>query len=145
MTNNLGGRPLKYSSVEDLQSIIDEYFQHCDDRIKEVHKPDGETYGYSNPEPYTMSGLAYALGLSRQGLMEYKAKDGFSDAIKDARNRVEVDIERRMNDKDTFTPGLIFNAKNNFGWRDKTEQEVTSPDGSMTPVVRVIDERKQTT
>jgi hypothetical protein len=143
MTNNLGGRPLKYSSVEDLQSIIDEYFQHCDNRIKEVHKPDGETYGYSNPEPYTMSGLAYALGLSRQGLMEYKAKDGFSDAIKDARNRVEVDIERRMNDKDTFTPGLIFNAKNNFGWRDKTEQEVTSPDGSMTPVVRVIDERKQ--
>lgn len=143
MTNNLGGRPLKYSSVDELQSIIDEYFQHCDDRIKEVHKPDGETYGYSNPEPYTMSGLAYALGLSRQGLMEYKAKDGFSDAIKDARNRVEVDIERRMNDKDTFTPGLIFNAKNNFGWRDKTEQEVTSPDGSMTPVVRVIDERKQ--
>lgn len=144
MTTNLGGRPPKYNSVEELQSIIDEYFQHCDNRIKEVHKPDGETYGYSNPEPYTMSGLAYALGLSRQGLIEYKAKDGFSDAIKDARNRVEVDVERRMNDKDTFTPGLIFNAKNNFGWKDKSEQEVTSPDGSMTPVVRVIDERKQT-
>ena len=31
-----------------------------------------------------------------------------------------------MNDKETFTPGLIFNLKNNFsGWKDKTENETT--------------------
>ncbi len=30
-----------------------------------------------------------------------------------------------MNSKDTFTPGLIFNAKNNFGWKDKSESDVT--------------------
>jgi len=28
-----------------------------------------------------------------------------------------------MNDKQTFTPGLIFNAKNNFGWVDQTKVE----------------------
>ena len=89
-----------------------------------------------------MAGLAYALGLSRHGLVDYKAKDEFSDAIKDARNRVELDVERRMNDKDTFTPGLIFNAKNNFGWKDKTETELTNPDGNLTPTVRIIDERQ---
>lgn len=128
-----GGRPLKYTSVEDMQSAIDEYFTHCDNRIKEIHKPDGETYGYSNPEPYTMSGLAYALGLSRQSLIDYKNKDEFFDAIKDARNRVEHDVERRMSDKDTFTPGLIFNAKNNFGWKDKTETDLTSKGESINP------------
>ncbi len=34
-----------------------------------------------------------------------------------------MDVERRMNDHEQFTPGLIFNAKNNFGWIDKTEVE----------------------
>lgn len=134
---NLGGRPLKYKTVEELQSAIDEYFEYCDNRIKQVHSKEGESYAVSNPEPYTMAGLAYALNLSRQGLMEYKAKDGFSDAIKRARNKVEADIERRMNDKETFTPGLIFNAKNNFGWKDKTEQDlnVTLP----KPIMDVTD------
>ena len=30
-----------------------------------------------------------------------------------------------MNEKHTFTPGLIFNAKNNFGWKDRSEVENT--------------------
>lgn len=116
-----GGRPLKYKTVEELEKAINDYFDHCDNRIKQVHSKEGESYGVSNPEPYAMSGLAYSLGLSRQGLMEYKAR--FSDTVKRARNRIEMDIERRMNDKETFTPGLIFNAKNNFAWNDKTEVE----------------------
>ena len=126
-------RPVKYKTVEELQSVIDEYFANCDNRIKEIHKPDGEVYGYSNPEPYTMAGLAQALGLSRQGLIEYKNKDKFSDAIKAARAKVEYDVERRMNDKDTFTPGLIFNAKNNFGWKDKTE--IDAKVEQVTPIL----------
>lgn len=137
-------RPPKYKTVEELQAVVEEYFAHCDNRIKEVHKPDGETYGYSNPEPYTMSGLAYYLGMSRQALIDYKNKDAFLDTIKKARARVEFDVERRMNDKDTFTPGLIFNAKNNFGWKDKTETELSNPDGSLAPTVRIIDERQKT-
>jgi hypothetical protein len=32
-----------------------------------------------------------------------------------------MDIDRRLNDKREFTPGLIFNLKNNFDWKDKTE------------------------
>ena len=118
------GRPLKYKTVEELQAAIDEYFAFCDARIKQVHSKEGESYGISNPEPYAMAGLAYAVGLSRQALVEYSHKDEFGDALKRARNKVEADIERRMIDKDTFTPGLIFNAKNNFGWKDRTEQDL---------------------
>ncbi len=133
MEKNKGGRPLKFKTVEELQARIDEYFTYCDNRIKEVHKPDGETYGYSNPEPYTMAGLAYYIGLSRQALIDYSNRDKFIDAIKEARDKVEFDVERRMSDKDTFTPGLIFNAKNNFGWKDKIEQEISNPDGTLNP------------
>jgi len=124
-TKHPGGRPLKFKTVEELQAAIDEYFDYCDNRIKQVHSKEGESYAVANPEPYTMAGLAYKIGLSRQGLIDYASRDEFIDAIKDARARVEADVERRMNDKETFTPGLIFNAKNNFGWKDKTEQELT--------------------
>lgn len=114
------GRPVKFKTVDELQAAIDEYFLNCDLNIKEIHVKDGEPYGVSDPEPYTMAGLAYAVGLSRQGLMEYKAKsDGFSDAIKKARHRVEADVERRL--MRGAGVGAIFNLKNNFGWRDKSE------------------------
>jgi hypothetical protein len=126
LTGNPNGRPLMYKTNEELSKSIDEYFDYCDNRIKQVHSKEGETYAVSNPEPYTMSGLAYALGMERTSLIAYKTREEFSHTIKRARARVEADVERRMNDKETFTPGLIFNLKNNFGgWKDKTESETT--------------------
>lgn len=119
--SNKGGRPLTFKTVEKLQEKIDEYFRYCDDKTKEIHSEKLGDMIVPDPEPYTMAGLAYELGISRQALMEYSKRDKFGDAIKRARNKVEADVERRMNGKDTFTPGLIFNAKNNFGWKDRSE------------------------
>lgn len=122
-----GGRPLKYKTVEELQKAIDEYFDYCDNKTKEVHSEKLGDMIVPNPEPYAMAGLAYKLGLSRQSLINYKRKGKFLYTIKKARRRIEADVERRMLDKDTFTPGLIFNAKNNFaGWKDKSETDLTS-------------------
>jgi hypothetical protein len=129
-----GGRPVKYSELDEFQKKIDEYFDFCDARTKEIHSEKNGDLILPDPEPYTMSGLAYALNLSRQGLIDYSKKDKFFDAVKRARNRVEKDIERRMNDKNTFTPGLIFNAKNNFGWKDKTETDITTG-GKPLPIM----------
>lgn len=125
---NLGGRPLKFKTVEEIQEKIDSYFEYCDNRIRTIYsEKTGDDIQISNPEPYTMSGLAYELDISRQALINYKNRSqGFMDTIKRARRKVEVDVERRMNDKNTFTPGLIFNAKNNFGWKDQTETDITS-------------------
>lgn len=117
------GRPLKFKTPEELQTVIDEYFDYCDNKTKDIHSEKLGDMIVPDPEPYTMSGLAYRLDLSRQALIEYRDRDEFGDTIKRARNRVEADVERRMNGKDTFTPGLIFNAKNNFDWHDKTEVE----------------------
>lgn len=125
---DLGGRPLLFKTVEELETAIGKYFDKCDVRMKERVTKDGQIVHVNDPEPYTMSGLAYALGINRRTLIHYEERDKFSLTIKKAREKVEADVERRMSDRDTFTPGLIFNAKNNFGWVDqqdiKTEGEI---------------------
>lgn len=129
------GRPLAFDSQEELQAKIDEYFAHCDNRIKEVYNKElGDHITISNPEPYTMGGLGVFLGVDRQTILNYEKKDEYFGTIKAARARVEADVERRMNDKETFTPGLIFNAKNNFGWKDKSEVDMKNNGGDFKPV-----------
>jgi hypothetical protein len=124
------GRPRKYDTVEEMEAIIDEYFEYCDNKTKEIESEKLGTMIMPDPQPYTMSGLALELGLSRQGMLDYKSRKDtkgkdFLDAIKSARSRVEADVERRMMGKDTFTPGLIFSAKNNFAWADKSTVDGT--------------------
>lgn len=115
------GRPLKYKTVKELQSVIDEYFAYCDNRTKSMYvKELGDNIQISDPAPYTMSGLALAIGLSRQGLLDYSNRDEFLDTIKTARAKVENDVETRLLDGKA-PAGAIFNLKNNFGWRDKSE------------------------
>lgn len=129
---NKGGRPLKWKTPEAMQVVIEEYFDFCDNRIQHVYSPKAEAViEVINPAPYTMSGLAYALEMDRRSLLNYSNREKFFPTIKRAREKVEADIEERMNDKQTFTPGLIFNAKNNFGWVDKTETDVTTKGESV--------------
>ena len=101
------GRPLKYTSVEDMQKDIDKYFAECDEKQK----------------PYTVSGLAYALGTNRQTLINYEDKSEFFDTIKGAKARIELFNEEMLYNKDVSTTGVIFNLKNNYGWKDKQEIE----------------------
>jgi hypothetical protein len=102
-------RPKLYTSVEDMQKIIDEYFIICDEKEK----------------PYTMSGLAYALDMDRKSLLNYSKDEQFFPTIKKAREKVEQQLEENAlmgKANATFT---IFNLKNNYGWVDKQEQEIT--------------------
>lgn len=122
-----GGRPKLFKTVEELEEKIQEYFAYCDARVVQGYdNKTNEQFAYVSPEPYTMSGLAYYLGMDRRSLINYKNDQEFFPTIKAARDRVEMDIDRRLNDKGTFTPGLIFNLKNNFGWKDQTQQDITS-------------------
>lgn len=102
-----GGRPVKYKTPEDMQELIDGFFADCVE--KELHP--------------TVTGLALALDLTREGLIHYENKDnpGFADTIKKAKLRVEAHIEQRLFFNNPT--GCIFNLKNNFGWKDKTERE----------------------
>ena len=98
-------RPKLYETKEEVQEIIDAYFSLCDQLEK----------------PYTMSGLANALNMSRQSLINYSKEDEFFDTIKKARAEVEQQLEENAlmgKANSTFT---IFNLKNNYGWRDSVE------------------------
>lgn len=135
-----GGRPPKYTDVELFQQKVEEYFDYCDNRTKEVFSEKLGNMIMPDPEPYTMSGLAYALDMSRKSLINYKKKTQFLPTIKKARRRVEKDVERRLGDKNTFTPGLIFSLKNNFSWKDKSETDITSGGKKVTAFNYIVPE-----
>lgn len=109
------GRPRLYSNAAQLDAKITEYFAS-----KEI---DGK--------PPTLAGLCYFLGFSdKQSLSEYEDYgEEFSLPVKKARLLIEQDRSERLLGKDTFTPGVIFDLKNNHGWKDKVEQEHSGPGG----------------
>lgn len=101
------GRPLKFKSVEELQEKIDKYFADCDEQEK----------------PYTVSGLAVALDTNRTTLINYEEKSEFFNTIKKAKAKIEAYNEEMLYNKNIPTTGVIFNLKNNYGWKDKQEIE----------------------
>lgn len=111
------GRPAKYKTAEEMQEVIDHYFEH--DAFVDM----GDAKMYAP----TVSGLALALGMSRQAILDYAEKDEFVDTIKAAKLKIEVALEQRLYGQSVT--GTIFNLKNNFGWKDKTEQEHTGANG----------------
>jgi len=118
------GRPLLFKSAEELEDKIEEYFEFCNNRIKEIHDKEGGVVAITHPAPYTMSGLANRLGIDRDTLLNYSKKEEFFGTVKMARNRVHEDVEVRLMESRNQA-GAIFNLKNNFGWKDKNETETT--------------------
>lgn len=110
-----GGRPLKFKSVEDMQIMIDAYFKECDE----------------NKKPYTVTGLAYALDTDRQTLIEYTERNEYTNTIKRAKDKCQRYAEEQL-----FRPsqvaGVIFNMKNNYGWKDVQEVVTTNNNISVT-------------
>lgn len=113
------GRPLAFESVAELEEKIGEYFDSDDAHFVSV-----EDIRLFSP---TVSGLAYHLGVSTETVRAYGEKDEFSATIKRAKQRIEISLEKRLAGQ--AVTGTIFNLKNNFGWKDKTEQEITGRDG----------------
>jgi len=116
------GRPRLYEDAESFAGAVEDYFTFCEGVGK---RP-------------TLSGLSYALGFDdRETFSNYSGYgDDFSRTVKRAKLRIGDWLEQRLTNKDTFTPGIIFDLKNNHGWKDKTEQEHTG-DMSFTVVTGV--------
>lgn len=137
MSNNKGGCPPMYKTPEEMQEVIDKYFEDCNGEYVVI---DGcvvtDKNGYpikTKERPLTITGLALALGFSgRQALLNYEGKPEFVDTIKKAKSRVEQYAEERLFDKDGVN-GAKFNLSNNFkGWSEK--QQIDS-NVNLGPVV----------
>lgn len=116
------GRPRAFKNVEEVEEKINAYFNYCEEKEK----------------PYTMSGLAYYLEVSRQTLVNYSNKDEYFDTIKKARDKVQMQLEENALSNKANPTFTIFNLKNNFDWKDKMEVEKTD----MTKVDELLKEIK---
>lgn len=112
--SNPVGRPLKFKSVEEFQDKADDYFATTDE------------------SEWTITGLAYHLETFRDVLMDYEHKDEFSNAIKRVKLRIESAYEKSL--RKNGRAGDIFGLKN-FGWKDKTEQDITTNGNDITSPV----------
>lgn len=112
------GRPLIFKSSQELSGKIDNFFEEYEAKGKAL----------------TMIALANYLGCDKSTLLDYANKsDEFSFAIKKAKDRCEEYVVERLFNK--FSPGAIFEAKNNYGYTDK--QEITTPPGQPFETVSV--------
>jgi len=109
----LGNTNAKKYTEKDLpkvkQKIID-YFEWCD----------------KNEKPYTMSGLALELGMSRNTLVNYGKDELFCDLISNAKQIVENQLECKLTNKNDYCIGIFLSLKNNYGWKDQQEIKSTN-------------------
>lgn len=108
------GRPMKYSSPEELEKVVDLYFDECDEQDR----------------PYTVTGLALSLGMTREQLLHYQERLEFQDTIKRAKQKVAAFAEEQLYRKSGQVAGIIFSLKNNFGWKDSFENTNVNIDGN---------------
>lgn len=122
-------RKPKYESVEQIEGLIEAYFESCKGEILReedgsiVFNPKDGTPIWINRKPPTIPGLALALGFSsRQSLYNYKARKEFMDTISRAQTRVEQYTAERLFDRDSQR-GAQFALEYGFRYRRDAEGE----------------------
>lgn len=125
----MAGQPAYYSTPEELQKAIDDYFVHIEGEFHYEADPDDESKDikvydrYS--EPATITGLCLFLGFeSRQSFHDYGKREGFSYTIKKARLRVENAYEIALNHSRQPTAQIF--ALKNLGWVDSQAVDHTT-------------------
>lgn len=134
------GRSPKYNKPEKMQHAIDLYFKSCrarqvsDDKYmafyEQLNDDDKAIVDRVDDVYPSVTGMAILLGFtSRNALLNYEENDKFIGTIKAAKVRIENAIEQRLFYNNPT--GSIFNLKNNYGWVDKIESDVTTKGESI--------------
>ena len=99
------GKPLKFKTVEELEEKINAYFAKCE----------------KEGRPLTITGLAVELDTTRETLLDYEVKSRYSDTIQKAKAKIHRYAEESLWRGGGIVSGVIFNLKNNWGWKDTSE------------------------
>ena len=144
----LVGRPKKYNNATEMKEAIDKYFASCFtyETNKEgnllINPITGE-YILKQIRPFTISGLANAIGLSRQGLLNYSKEEEFYDIILEAKRKCEVYAEERLFDKDGVK-GAIFSLTNNYdNWQNKQELGGKFGIGNIEEYLKEVEDKNE--
>ena len=144
------GRPMKFQDIDELRAMILEYFKnaapHWEEQTEYIDRRDPKSGKIviengkvvqdkvvrkvkTKQKPLTVTGLAVALGTSRDVLLDYETTYSekypeFSNTIKEAKEQIKAYAEESL--FGTNTAGVIFSLKNNWGFKDKYETENTN-------------------
>ncbi len=144
------GRPMKFQNIDELRAMILEYFKdaapHWEEQTEYIDRRDPKSGKIiiengkvvqdkvvrkvkTKQKPLTVTGLAVALGTSRDVLLDYETTYSekypeFSNTIKEAKEQIKAYAEESL--FGTNTAGVIFSLKNNWGFKDKYETENTN-------------------
>lgn len=129
MLKNKGGRPPKYKNKEEIEGLIEQYFEDCKGKpwLDSDGNPitdKGRVVWKEYPKPPTVTGLALALGFAtRKSLLEYQGKKEFVNTITRAKTYIEEYAERRLYDREGVQ-GAKFVLINNFkNWSDSPKND----------------------
>lgn len=117
---NKGGRPRAFNSPEEMQRLLDEYFEIKSGHKKTVILKDGTLVEVPYPEPVHIAGICAYLGITYETLGQYQKQDGYSEPITRAKLMCEeyaVNMCFKGNNKADFV------LQNNFKWRNRSETE----------------------
>ena len=113
------GQPMAFKTTGELEEKVESFFTSEDAYI--INEKDGVEEKIFAP---TISGLALHLGVDRRTIVNYSNKEEYFPTIKKARARIEAHLEKKLFGNNVT--GLIFNLKNNFDWKEKSEVAQTN-------------------
>lgn len=117
------GRPKKFKTPQDLEKLINKFFESCYEKIIDENLK----VTYKNIKPLTMRGLCVYLGIAYESLMRYSKNYGeeYSEPIKNAKQICQTFLEEELYNPKRPTAGVIFGLKNCYSndWKDKIETE----------------------
>lgn len=138
------GRPKKYGSGKVLEAAVEAYFDSISYRVPVVvTTATGEVDEEGNAkvvtkmlregadgvgapvtqrkylEPPSVAALCLYLGISRDTWAEYGRSAAMAAAVERTRARLEAYLVAQLEGR--HVQGVIFNLKNNYGWKDKQE------------------------
>lgn len=123
------GRPDKWNNIEKLKQTIDNYFKECDEK----------------GEPYLITGLCLALECQREVLLDWDKNTGKYPKpekavalIRQAKLKCQNYAEKLLMSGKLNPTGAIFNLKNNYRWKDKSELDATTNGKDLQSVPIVI-------
>lgn len=138
------GRPAKYENAKKLERAVNAYFDSVSYKKPVIiSTPTGEVDEKGNVryktmmlregedhtgapvtvteylEPPSVASLTLYLGISRDTWAKYGKKKAFRPVVEQARARIEAYLVGKLESR--HAQGVIFNLKNNFGWKDRQE------------------------
>jgi hypothetical protein len=128
------GRPPHFDNPDEMWNKFLEYAQKCTNPDWLIPK-EGEKPIQLEKRPLTVSGFCNYIESYKDLLNEYSKREAFSGTIKKIYSMIENNIEEGLLQNKYNSAGAIFNLKNNFGWKDKVDHELTGKDGQPLKII----------